>query len=126
MLKVTCAIIQHEGKTLAVKRSAVMQLPLKWEFPGGKIEKGENEEDCIIREVKEELNLDIAILRKLNSSVHHYPHITIELIPFIAKQTGGSICLKEHAEFNYLTKNELLSLDWSEADFPIVKEYIAQ
>jgi len=102
-----------------------MNLPLKWEFPGGKIEFGESEEECIIREIKEELNLDIEVSKKLNSTAFDYPNISIELIPFVAEQVGGQISLIEHANFKYLAKDELMNLDWAEADIPIVKEYLS-
>ncbi len=59
MLNVTCAIILFQNKILVTQRSESMKLPLKWEFPGGKLEPGESEEACIIREIKEELNLNI-------------------------------------------------------------------
>jgi 8-oxo-dGTP diphosphatase len=123
-IQVTCAIIESEEKILVVQRSEKMNLPLKWEFPGGKIEHGEGEEECIIREIKEELNLDIEVLKKLNSSIFDYPNISIELIPFIARQVGGQIRLNEHTDYKFLTKNELLNLDWAEADIPVVKEYL--
>ncbi len=119
---VTCAIIAYDEKILAVQRSSSMSLPLKWEFPGGKIEYGESEEECVLREIKEELNLEIIVLKKLQPSTFDYPHISIKLIPFIAKQVAGTIRLNEHAAYKYLSKNELMSLDWAEADIPIVKE----
>jgi 8-oxo-dGTP diphosphatase len=123
--RVTCAIIKHKKKTLVVQRSSKMSLPLKWEFPGGKIENGESEEECIVREIKEELNLEIEVLNKLRSSTFDYSNISIELIPFIAKQIGGEIMLIEHTDYKYLSKDELMSLDWAEADIPIVKEYLS-
>lgn len=123
-IRVTCAIIESEEKILVVQRSEKMNLPLKWEFPGGKIEHGEGEEECIIREIKEELNLDIEVLKKLNSSTFDYPNISIELIPFVAKKVGGEIKLSEHANYKFLSKDELLNLDWAEADIPVVKEYL--
>ncbi len=124
VLRVTCAIIRNKNRVLVVKRSNKMNLPLKWEFPGGKIENGESEEKCIVREIKEELNLDIRLLKKLHSSFFDYPNISIELIPFVANQVGGQIRLNEHAEFKYLVKEKLLDLDWAAADIPIVKEYL--
>lgn len=123
-IRVTCAIIEFAGKVLVVQRSKKMNLPLKWEFPGGKIEEGELEEECIVREIKEELNLDIEISKKLNSTEYDYPNISIELIPFVVTQVGGQISLSEHAYYKYLSKDELLNLDWAEADIPIVKEYL--
>ncbi len=123
-LDVTCAIIEKEGRVLVVRRSKTMSLPLKWEFPGGKVNKGETEEESIIREIKEELELDIKISKKLNSSIFDYPNMSIKLIPFIAEQVGGRLRLNEHAAFKYLVKDDLMSLDWAEADIPIVKEYL--
>lgn len=123
-IKVTCAIIEKESDVLVVQRSEKMSLPLKWEFPGGKIEDGESEKECIVREIKEELNLDIRVLKKLNNSVFDYPNISIELIPFVAIQTNDEILLSEHIAYKYMSKNDLLNLDWAEADIPIVKEYL--
>jgi 8-oxo-dGTP diphosphatase len=125
ILYVTCAIIENEGLVLVVQRSSSMSLPLKWEFPGGKIEKDETEEACIIREIKEELNLEIELSKRLSPSMFDYPNFSIELIPFLARQIGGQIMLNEHSDYKYLEKRELLNLDWAEADIPIVKEFLS-
>jgi 8-oxo-dGTP diphosphatase len=124
-LYVTCAIIENEGLVLVFQRSSTMSLPLKWEFPGGKIEGEETEEECIIREIKEELSLDIKVSNRLNSSIFDYPNFSIELIPFLARQIGGHIVLNEHSDYKYIEKDELLNLDWAEADIPVVKEYLS-
>jgi 8-oxo-dGTP diphosphatase len=125
MIQVVCAIIEKDFKTLVVQRSELMSLPLKWEFPGGKIEQGESEEECIKREIKEELNIEISVQKRLTPSIFHYPNISIELIPFIAELVGGDIVLKEHAAYLYCSKDKLINLDWAEADIPIVKEYLS-
>ena len=122
--KVTCALIGFGEKVLVVQRSEGMHLPLKWEFPGGKIERNETEEECVRREVKEELNIDIEIIGKLSPVAYNYPNQSIELIPFLAIYSGGEMKLAEHRRFQWLAKNELLKLDWAEADIPIVKEYL--
>ena len=124
-IPVTCAIIHFDHKVLAVQRSELMSLPLKWEFPGGKIEPGENEEACIKREIFEELNIHIKIERKLTPVLHHYPNIKINLIPFIAEYVSGDLILKEHSDHVLVDKEELYRLDWAEADLPVLKEYIA-
>jgi len=123
-VKVVCAIIHKKSKVLAVQRSDEMELPLKWEFPGGKIEKYESEIDCIKREVKEELEIDIEVGRRLTPSLHEYPNFTIELIPYIAEYKSGELTLHEHSQHLLLKKEELRDLDWAEADIPIVNEYI--
>jgi 8-oxo-dGTP diphosphatase len=63
VIKVVCGVIVDTDKVLCVQRSESMTLPLKWEFPGGKIEQGETSEECLNRELKEELNIEVSILR---------------------------------------------------------------
>lgn len=123
-IKVVCAIIQINDKILAVQRSKSMKLPLKWEFPGGKIEDNESEIDCIQREIKEELDIEIEVGKRLTPSIYSYPDFSIELIPYISTYLKGKLTLKEHKQFLLLTKNELKDLDWAEADVAIVGEYI--
>ena len=126
MIKVTCAIIVNaDGLVFAAQRSATMSLPLKWEFPGGKIEPGETAEACLIREIKEELHVDVEIVASLPANTHQYPNVTIQLIPFVCRIISGQILLKEHLDFRWLPKDELLALDWAEADVAVVKYYVA-
>lgn len=124
MIDVTCAIIIKENRILVTQRSEKMSLPLKWEFPGGKIEKNETAENCILREIKEELNLEIEIIAKLESKQFNYPSFSINLIPFISKYLSGDLNLAEHTDFKWLTKEELISLDWASADIPVLQEFL--
>lgn len=101
-----------------------MSLPLKWEFPGGKIEPGETAGACLIREIKEELHVDVEIVASLPANTHQYPNVTIQLIPFVCRITLGQILLKEHLDFKWLPKDELLALDWAEADVAVVRWYV--
>ena len=126
MIQVSCAIIVNPlGQVLVTKRSLTMHLPLKWEFPGGKIEANETPEACLIREIKEELNIEIEIIEGLSANDHQYPDKSIRLMPFICRQTGGEIILKEHADYKWLDRKELLDLDWAEADVEVVREYLS-
>ena len=124
MINVTCAIIIINNKILVTQRSEKMKLPLKWEFPGGKLEESENEIECIKREIKEEINIEIEVLKKLSNSVHDYNTFKINLIPFIANYKYGSIKLSEHKAYKLLDKSELMNLDWAEADVSIVEEFL--
>ncbi len=101
-----------------------MSHPLKWEFPGGKIENGETPESALIREIKEELSVEIETGQALGSVKFNYPGKSIELIPFLALIKSGEISLTEHQAFRWLQKDELQSLDWAEADIPIIEGLI--
>tara|TARA_R110000850_G_C9994993_1_gene467537 strand:+ start:9504 stop:9890 length:387 start_codon:yes stop_codon:yes gene_type:complete len=124
MIQVTCAILIHKGKILAAQRSERMPLPLKWEFPGGKIEAHETPEACLQREIKEELGIEICLKEKLVPHEHHYDHLSINLIPYLAEITSGVIVLKEHKSYRFLNQSELLPLDWAAADLPIVHQLL--
>lgn len=124
MINVTCAIVYFNDKILVTQRSEKMKLPLKWEFPGGKLEDGEGEINCIKREIKEELNIEIDVISQLSNSVFDYETFKINLIPFIANYVSGEIILSEHKDYKLLDKSELLNLDWAEADLPVVEEFL--
>lgn len=124
ILQVTCAIICFQEKVLVVQRSPTMKMPLKWEFPGGKIEVNETAEECVTREVFEELNIKIEIVQKLTSYIHQYPKNIIELNPFLTTYIGGEIILLEHLQYRLMEKDKLINLDWADADIPILNEYL--
>lgn len=126
MLYVTCAIIKCNKEVLIAQRSEKMLLPLKWEFPGGKIEQGEKDIDCVIREVKEELDLDISIVSQLTSVVHHYDAFSLKLIPFICSSETQEFIKTEHAQVLWVCPSNLVNYDWAEADIPIVREFLEQ
>lgn len=124
MLNVVCAIVLFDDKVLVTQRSEQMKLPLKWEFPGGKLEENESEIDCIKREIREELNIEIDILKRISNSIYDYGFFEINLIPFIANFKSGNIKLTEHKDFKLLHKLELMNLDWAEADISVVEEFL--
>lgn len=124
MLHVTCAIIEHCGQVLICQRSKRMKLPLKWEFPGGKVEKGESKEECLIREVKEELGLEIKVGRALRTVEYHYPDLSLCLYPFVCSMAGGELHATEHAQVIWIEPSGLMDYDWAAADVPVAKEYL--
>ncbi|WP_295120819.1 (deoxy)nucleoside triphosphate pyrophosphohydrolase [uncultured Chitinophaga sp.] len=123
-INVTCAIVLKEGRVLAAQRSENMSVPLKWEFPGGKIIEGESEEECIMREVYEELNLKIVIRDKLGNSLFNYGNFTVILTPFVVDYVESEIILYEHRQIGWFTRNELKELDWAPADIAILDEFL--
>lgn len=124
-IEVTCAILLEGDKVLCAQRSEEMSHPLKWEFPGGKIEEGESPEECLKREVKEELNLDIAVKLAFKPNLHVYQTgKVIRLMPFLCENLGGELLLKEHQSVVWLPIDQLKKLDWAAADIPIVDDFI--
>ena len=123
-IAVVCAVIKQQEKYFIAQRSAKMKMPLKWEFPGGKLEENEREIECIKREIKEEINIEIDVLKRLSNSIYDYGTFKINLIPFFSNYISGDIILAEHKDFKLLDRSELLNLDWAEADLPIVEEFL--
>lgn len=125
MIDVTCAVIRNEdNEVLIVQRGENTDHPFKWEFPGGKIDKGETEDDCIIREIKEELSMEIVICRKLPDVTHDYGHKKIRLIPFICDTLDDIPFLSEHVAYKWIEPEKLTLIDFSEADIPVAKSYL--
>ncbi len=100
-----------------------MKLPLKWEFPGGKIERSESPDQCVVREISEELNLQIAVCWSLTSVSYDYPDFSVTLFLFVCAIISGEIALHEHKATLWLSTRELWSLDWVAADFLVISEY---
>ncbi|MCF6154528.1 MAG: (deoxy)nucleoside triphosphate pyrophosphohydrolase [Candidatus Brocadia sp.] len=122
-IHVACAIIEKERKVLSAQRSRYMSLPLKWEFPGGKIKNGESLTECLRRELQEELGIEAAIGHPLPPVTHSYQTFSVTLHPFICTIIAGEITLHEHAAFAWLNPQELHTLDWAEADVPVIQLY---
>ena len=125
-IHVTCAIIERDGLVLAAQRSAAMSLPLKWEFPGGKIDPGESTEDCLRRELVEEMGICVCVGKHLPPCMHHYQTFAVTLYPFVCSIESGEIVLHEHAAITWLPAESLHTLDWAEADLPVIESYLAE
>lgn len=123
--QVSCAIIEKNGLVLATQRSEVMSLPLKWEFPGGKIAPSEDAATCLIREIREELGIGINILTPLSPSFWRYADFAVTLYPFICHMGTDQITLAEHKALLWVRPEDLPRLDWAEADVSVVYTYLA-
>lgn len=82
-IHVTCAIIERSNLILTTQRSRTMKMPLKWEFPGGKMDAGETAEACLRRELAEELRITVTIIARLAPVCHAYRDVTVTLHPFV-------------------------------------------
>ena len=103
-----------------------MSLPLKWEFPGGKIDQGETQEECLRRELVEELGICVRVEQQLAVSEHQYPTFAVTLHPFICTIESGEIVLHEHSAATWLSPSDLHTLDWAEADIPVSASYLTE
>jgi 8-oxo-dGTP diphosphatase len=127
-LNVVCAIILNSaGKILACKRSSKSSLPGKWEFPGGKIELGESAETALRREISEELEVSISILKTLTMVNHLYPNFDFEiaLSPFLCEVSDSEIPnAVVHSEISWVNIIQAMELNWADADLLILKQYL--
>jgi len=121
LIEVTCAIIMDRERILITQRSSEMPHPLKWEFPGGKLLTGETPEACIVREIREELGVEITVKQLLPSVSFSYSHNTVKLIPFVCTILKGEIRLAEHKSYRWVDRSELEQIDWLEADVEVLE-----
>lgn len=123
---VSAAIIVENKKILCVQRNKGKYdyISYKYEFPGGKLEIGENEEDALKREISEELNLEIDVAENFLVVTHEYLDFDLTMHSYLCKANTEQLVLKEHIDAKWLYKNELIELDWAAADLPIVSKLI--
>jgi len=123
---VSAAIIVENKKILCVQRNKGKYdyISYKYEFPGGKLEIGENEEDALKREISEELNLEIDVAENFLVVTHEYLDFDLTMHSYLCKANTEKLVLKEHIDAKWLYKNELIELDWAAADLPIVSKLI--
>lgn len=120
-IHVVAAVIRHNGKILCVQRgeSKYEYVSKKWEFPGGKIENNESDNEALVREIEEELGMQIDIQEHLITVDHQYPDFQIIMKVYLCDTSNNEVKLSEHLNFQWLQVAEL-TLDWAEADKPIV------
>lgn len=124
IIKVTAAIFVIDGMLLIAKRKTTARLPNLWEFPGGKVEPGETLEACLIRELKEEFDIDITVGEYIGSNIHTYDFGTIELMAYRTFWEKGDFRLLDHEEIRWVFPHELEQFDFAPADTAFVEQLI--
>ena len=119
-VKVVAAIIIHENKIFATQRG-YGEFKDGWEFPGGKIEPGETPQEALVREIKEELDIEIEVKDFLETVEHDYPEFHLSMDCFFCAIKSGELVLKEHEAAKWLTVETLDSVDWLPADQGLVE-----
>jgi len=124
-IPVAAAIIIRAGEVLVARRRPGLHLAGHWEFPGGKIEPGETAEQCLVRELREELGIDCRVESFLGESVYDYSKKTVQLLGYIGSFGEGTFRLEDHDEVRWVPVDDrLLSLKWAPADVPLVERVI--
>lgn len=121
MTEVVAALIWHGDRFMACQRPAHKARGLLWEFVGGKVEPGENREEALIRECREELAVTVAVGEIFMEVTHEYPDLTVHLTLFNATISDGIPQMIEHNDIRWLTIQELDQYDFCPADNVILE-----
>jgi 8-oxo-dGTP diphosphatase len=123
MKRVVAALILRDEKILVCQRTRHQVMPLKWEFPGGKIEDGEQPRDALHRELDEELGIDAVIGEEVSRIVHTYPNGgSVELRFFAVHEYRGEIENKIFKDVQWVERKDMPAYDFLEADLGLVKD----
>jgi 8-oxo-dGTP diphosphatase len=120
-IRVTAAVIRRDGAVLLARRSESQTRPLLWEFPGGKVEPGESDRDCLVRELHEELGIDTSVEELIGVYAHAYPDIHIDLAVYEVELLKGDPHPNEHRELAWAAADTLADYDLAAADIPAAR-----
>ena len=120
-IEVVAAVIHKDAAYFATQRG-YGEFECMWEFPGGKIELGENRESALKREIQEELGIDITIDKFLCTTDYDYPSFHLTMHCYLCSIEAGEIVLREHKSARWLTVELLDSVEWLSADLEVVEK----
>lgn len=121
MKEVTAAIIREGDKILICQRGKDDELPMLWEFPGGKLEAGETLEQCIVREIMEELSLEIKVIDVFAKTIYRFNQKEIHFTFFNARIVAGEMTLNVHNDARWVSAKEMKNYDFMPADVDIAQ-----
>jgi len=126
MKRVVAALIQKDGKLLVCQRTRHQTMPLKWEFPGGKIEDGEQPRDALRRELEEEIGVLATIGDEVARIRHEYPNRSmVELRFFLVREYEGEVENRIFRDIQWAAPQDLPKYDFLEADLTLVRDLAA-
>lgn len=126
MLLVSAGIIEKDGKILIAKRRKGKCLEPLWEFPGGKLEEGETPQECLRRELMEELNIDTSIGEYFCSTSFYCGDKFIKLLAYKVRYVSGEMQMNDHDDIQWVSLNELKDFEFVRADTTIVKKLLEE
>ena len=120
LVQVTAAVLRRDGRVLIARRRAPAELAGKWELPGGKIEPGESPEECLERELLEELGVRTQVGALVARNRHEYASATVELSAYEVQLVAGEPQPREHAQLRWVAPAEFGGYDFAPADLPLL------
>ena len=121
-IRVVAAVLCHEGRVFAARRGYGTWKDY-WEFPGGKIEPGETPEEALAREIREELDTEVSVGKKMAQVEYDYPDFHLSMGCFACRIRSGSLTLKEHESARWLMAEEMDTVDWLPADLSLIRQF---
>ena len=119
-IEVVAAVIVRDGSLFATQRG-YGDFKDMWEFPGGKMERGETPQDALIREIREELDAEITVGDLIKTVEYDYPAFHLKMHCFLCSLKSDDIVLKEHEAARWLSKKDLRSVNWLPADLSVIE-----
>ena len=123
-IEIAAGVLEYASKVLCVRRgyNELSYVAFKWEFPGGKIEVDESPVRALVREIKEELSIEIIAGEKIMTVNHQYPDFYLTMHAYFCTSDTDVITLREHTSYEWCSRNSLKQFDWLEADIPLVEK----
>ena len=127
VLVAACALVDADGRVLLARRPPGKPMAGLWEFPGGKVEQGERPEETLIRELKEELGIDVRepCLAPLTFASHAYPDFHLLMPLYVCRRWEGTVSPQEGQELAWVRPNKLRDYEMPPADVPLVSHLMA-
>ena len=122
MITVSAGIIEKDNKILIGRRSPHEKAPGLWEFPGGKLEDGESRQECLKRELEEELGIVAEIGPLFSEYIYKYPHVAYQLYFYIVRKFSGELQYNSHDMLEWVTADQFDDYDFLPGDQPLLEE----
>lgn len=121
MIAVVAGLIVRDGYLLAARRPGGKHMAGRWEFPGGKLDRGESPEQALFRELREELDVSVTVGRIYHAQAHSYPEKDVLILFYPCRLLEGEPRAVEEAEVRWIKPEQIGDFDWAEADRPVAE-----